>query len=181
MTVSILLLTENSFLEFVSKDADSSWHSSSLSLGMCWLCQGAWIRNPVLARLLQVIYSTEKPVSFPFALHLFPYWGVVCNKVFALCFRVFRKRNTYSSTSATVCMLWKNDYSSWSILKVWNDFCNSFECFTYLNTSFILGIYMRKIWAFGFHLGCLRHLWCYKLKSKKRSVIIVDSGWISDF
>lgn len=99
---------------------------------------------------------------------------------FLLCPSVFRKGNTYSCTSATVCMLWKNDYSSWSILKVLNDFCNSFECFTYLNTSFILGIYMRKIWAFGFHLGCFRHLWCCKLKSKKRSVII-DSGWISAF
>lgn len=84
-----------------------------------WVCAGC-VR--VLARLLKVICSAEKPVSFLFTLHLFPYSGVVCNKVFA--FRVFRKGSTYFSTNATVHILWENGYSSWSILEVL-DFCYS--------------------------------------------------------
>lgn len=120
---------------------------------VCWLCQGGWISNPVLARLLQVICSTDKPVSFPFALHFFPYSGVLCNKVFAFFYGVFRKGKTYSSTNTSVHMLWKDDYSSWSILESLG-FCYFFMLclFKHEFKCFILGINIRKKLAFVFHL-----------------------------
>lgn len=123
MTISMSLLTENLFLDSLKMQI---LHGIVALLAWVWAgCVSGWIRNPVLGRLLQVFCSTENPVSFPFALHLFPYSGVGDNKVFAFSFRVFRKGNTHSSTNATTHMLWENDYSSWSILEVLG-FCYSF-------------------------------------------------------